>query len=379
MGAEQSSQLSMLEGLQVSRVHHGSPAFESGLVPFFDFIVQVDTVALDGDNYSFFYDYVKKNENKPIKLRVFNLRCRNERECIVTPRDWSGNRANGILGFNVSWESADKAIESTWHITHVAPNSPAHKADLMATRDFLLGMQMPADFSTMTVFKDSSEFHTRLEEWRMVQEAIAIQKPGSKGSLLLLAFDSMANQIKEIIVEISSPHESLGLEVANGYLHVVPPTPGSHAIPRLTRCVVTRPANSAPAPPAAATPDQVAAAAPQAAAPAIPALPPAMAPPSFPQPPASQHQQQQQQPPLGLVATGFAGPVPAAQQQHQLIPPALPTLPTFPAPLPPPVVGAPPPFRVGVGAPYASPPPSLPPMPSALPPFPSMQQQPHHH
>lgn len=239
MGQE-SSTLSSFEGLQISRVQHASPAFEAGLIPYFDFIVGVDTVELDGDNYSFFYEYVRKSENKAIKLRVFNIRIRMEREVSLTPRDWSGDRRNGLMGFNVSWESAEKAIESTWHITHVTHNSPAHRAELMATRDYLLGMQLPADFATMTVFKDSSEFHTRLEEWRMVQEAIAVQKPGVKGNLLMLIFDSIANEVKEIIIETSSPDESLGIEVANGYLHVVPPTPGSLSLPRLTRCVVTK-------------------------------------------------------------------------------------------------------------------------------------------
>lgn len=240
MGQE-SSTLSSFEGLQLSRVQHASPAFEAGLVPYFDFIVGVDTVSLDADNYSFFYEYVKKSENKPLKLRVFNIRNRVEREVTVTPRDWSGDRKNGLMGFNVSWESAEKAIESTWHITNVQSASPAARADLMATRDYLLGMQLPADNHTMTVFKDSSEFHTRLEEWRMVQEAIAIQKPDSKCNLLLIVFDSIANEVKEIVVETSAPNESLGIEVANGYLHVVPPTPGSTSLPRLTRCVVTNP------------------------------------------------------------------------------------------------------------------------------------------
>jgi hypothetical protein len=275
MGGSEST-LAGLEGFQVVRVTNNSPAHVAGFVPFFDFITAVDKLHLDRENPSFFFDYVRRNKDKAITCQVFNLRCRGARDLTLVPTDsWGGV---GLLGCNVCWETADAALESTWHIVDVVPRSPAFKADLMAHRDYILGMQPAHDGAAITTFRDGSDFHSRVEEWRA---RMAVAPRNAPRTLLLMVFDSVDNSVKEVLVDMAGAH-SLGIDVANGYLHVVPATPNSDRIPMVSRFVV-----SAASQQAAAQPDFAAAAPRTQQQPADTAAPPPEAAdvPNFPSPP----------------------------------------------------------------------------------------------
>lgn len=231
MGASEST-LAGLEGYQIVRVIGKSPAHNAGLVPFFDFITAVDKLALDRDDPAFFFDYVRRNKDRAITCQVFNLRVRATRDVTVVPSDcWGGV---GLLGCNVCWESADNALESTYHIVEVARDSPAYHADLMAHRDYIIGMQPAGDGSTITTFRDGNDFHSRVEEWRA---RMAVAPRGTARTLLLMAFDSVDHSIKEVLLDMSASN-SIGVDVASGYLHVVPPTPNSDKLPIVVRTVV---------------------------------------------------------------------------------------------------------------------------------------------
>jgi hypothetical protein len=232
MGGSEST-LAGLEGYQIVRVINNSPAHVGGLVAFFDFITAVDKLSLDRDNPSFFFDYVRRNQDKAVTLQVFNLRVRASRDVTVVPSNsWGGV---GLLGVNVCWESAEAALESTWHIVDVAPDSPAYRADLMSHRDYILGMQPATDGTTITTFRDGSDFHGRVEEWRA---RMAVANRSASRTLLIMIFDSVDNAVKEVLLDMSSSN-SIGVDVANGYLHVVPPTPNSDKLPVMKRFVVT--------------------------------------------------------------------------------------------------------------------------------------------
>lgn len=259
MGASESSPVSGVSGFQVVRVLPNSPAHFAGLAPWFDFIVAVDNLAIDPENTNFFFDYVRRNKYKPIVFRTMNLRLRAFRELLITPTDsWGGV---GLLGCNVNWESVEKALESTWHIVDVKQNSPAFRADLMSNRDYILGMQVAHDSGALTLLSDPNDFHSRMDEWH----GLRATRPNFGQTLVLLIFDAVDNSVKEVDVDMRG-ESSLGADLANGYLHVVPPdASGTGKAPVVTRFYVAAPSapvvaqlpdaqqSSVPPPPAAAS------------------------------------------------------------------------------------------------------------------------------
>jgi hypothetical protein len=225
MGGSEST-LTNIEGYQVARVLANSPAHVAGLLPYFDIIIGMDGMPLDRDHKTQFQSYVTKNLEKDITLSVYNLRIRALRDVVVTPTtNWGGV---GVLGCSLNWETAERCIENTWHIVEVFQGSPAAASDLVPIRDYLLGMQT-AEEETITMFSDTDDFQDRLSKWKNARSA------GSPNStLLLLIFDSVNNAIKEVVVEMGN-HLSLGVDVANGYLHVIPPTQGTTQLPQMKK------------------------------------------------------------------------------------------------------------------------------------------------
>lgn len=323
MGGSEST-LGGVEGYQVARVLVNSPAHRAGLLPYFDVIVAVDGIALDREHKTQFQQYVTKSLHKEITLAVFNLRCRSVRDVLVSPSDaWGGV---GVLGCSLNWDTADRMVENTWHLVDVAAGSPAAAADLVPGRDYLLGMQTPED-ETITMFSDADDFQDRLARWKALR---ASGTPGLATSLLLLVFDSVNNAIKEECVTMGA-QLSLGVDVANGYLHVIAPTLGSSALPVVKKFYVGA------APPPAEPQSSRAPAIPEHAAAVAAPEPAAAAPvPAFPSPPAT------------AAAPVAAAPVAAAPAV------AASAVPHAPHPAP---VATPPPAASGVAAhpPYAVP------------------------
>lgn len=231
MGNHEST-LSGIQGFQISRVLPNSPAHLCGLVPFFDIITAVDRTVLLDEVPEFFKLYVKQKKGQEITLTVYNLRIRAYREIPFVPTDeWGGQ---GLLGCSIDWSSsADGCLESTWHIVDILPQTAAASADLVPQRDYIIGMQAP-DEQVVTMLRRPDDFHSRLDTWRSLR---ATNTPGIPPSLLLLIFDSIDNAVKEVLVEMGSC-TSIGVDVANGYLHLVPATPGSTKLPVLRKFFV---------------------------------------------------------------------------------------------------------------------------------------------
>lgn len=252
MGGSEST-LGSVEGYEVARVLINSPAHHAGLIPYFDVVVAVDGMALDREHKTQFQQYITKNLRKEITLSVFNLRCRSVRDVVVTPNDnWGGV---GVLGCSLNWDTADRMVENTWHLVDVVSGSPAAAADLVPGRDYLLGMQTPED-ETITMFSDADDFQDRLARWKALRST---GTPNLPNTLLLLVFDSVNNAVKEECVDMGA-HLSLGVDVANGYLHVVPPMPGSTQLPVVKKFFVPT-ASPTPAREATARPPAASAAA----------------------------------------------------------------------------------------------------------------------
>lgn len=232
------SQLAAVEGFQVARVVPRSPAHLAGLVPFFDLITAVDHRPLSGEAHDFFKSYLQKSNDTTVTLTVFNLRVRGYRDVPLTPTlSWGGP---GLLGCTIEWTSAERCLQNTWHVLDVFDNSPGSRCpEVVPQRSYILGMQLPNE-EMLTLLRDEHDFHSRMDQWRQVQahhsqvhhsvptEAI------SQVSILFLMYDEKENAVKEVVLLMSEQDStsgqwrvatSVGLDVANGYLHVIPPSP----------------------------------------------------------------------------------------------------------------------------------------------------------
>ena len=202
------------------------------------------------------------------------------RDVVVVPTsDWGGR---GVLGCNVAWETAEHAMENTWRIVQVDQGSAAARlgssADsnaggggyggLMAQRDHIIGAQTyPHSADSISLFKDSNDFHQRVEAWREYVQTHTYSG-GNHPGILLLIYDAVDNAVKEIYMNTFQQHNgeydlSLGLDVANGFLHQIPSLSARDggSLPMVKRFVVineaTHNANSGPSPAAAVMPASV--------------------------------------------------------------------------------------------------------------------------
>lgn len=242
------STLATIQGFQIARVLPNSPAHIAGLIPYFDIITAIDHLPLSTEGSDFFKSYIKKSVGKAVILTIFNLRIRAYRDVPLTPTDnWGGV---GLLGCSIDWTSADRCIQNTWHIVDISSESPAiHNSDFMQQRDYIIGMQ-PADEQVITMLKDEQDFSQRLEAWRILRTR---QPNQTAGTLLFLLFDSVDNAVKEVLLDMRGKH-TLGFDVANGYLHVIPATPGVTKLPVVKKFVVSeRPNHAAEALPEASS------------------------------------------------------------------------------------------------------------------------------
>mmetsp|Transcript_25147 Transcript_25147/g.39729 ORF Transcript_25147/g.39729 Transcript_25147/m.39729 type:complete len:559 (-) Transcript_25147:161-1837(-) len=242
-------------GYQIGRVVPNSPAHKAGLVPFFDFIQDVDGNPIEQRQSTFFREYLLKAVGRQIILKVFNGKTRVHRELPLTPNNnWGGQ---GLLGCSINWEDIEKAMTFGWHILDVQPNSNAQKAGLTGYRDYFVGMQAVqahgaknAQEVFVTMFQDTGDFHQRLHS-RME----AAQTPGHpqyrNHSILFLVYDSVANDLREVICDFP-----LGCDIGNGYLHSIPIQKGDNRLPTIRSFYSGGQGNVPATPPQHAAPPQ---------------------------------------------------------------------------------------------------------------------------
>uniref|UniRef100_A0A3Q3FZ62 PDZ GRASP-type domain-containing protein n=1 Tax=Labrus bergylta TaxID=56723 RepID=A0A3Q3FZ62_9LABR len=195
MGLPQSSFLSdggTSCGYHVHGIQEDSPAFKSGLEPFFDFILSIGNTRLSKES-DLLKDLLKANVEKAVKLEVYNSKTQRVRELEVTPSNmWGGQ---GLLGASVRFCSFEGANENVWHVLDVESSSPAALAGLMAHSDFIVGADQ--------VLQDSEDFFSLIE----ANEG----KP-----LKLLVYNTHTEHCREVVV---TPNGAWGGEGRNPPFH----------------------------------------------------------------------------------------------------------------------------------------------------------------
>lgn len=223
--------LAGVEGFQVVRLLPYSPAHKAGLVPYFDIITSLDHVLLETEGkpaLQFFKSYVANHRDQPVCFTVFNLHIRAYRDVYCVPSDaWGGG---GLLGCSIEWSRAETCPERCVHVVDVLDGSPAaHSGELKANRDYIIGMQT-AQEPLISLIKNEGDFYSRIEGWheeqrwtlerrqRFPSEAVDVPH-----ILLFLVYNSEANTVKEVAVEMGThPEAALGMSVATGLLHIIP-------------------------------------------------------------------------------------------------------------------------------------------------------------
>ncbi|CAE6520985.1 unnamed protein product [Rhizoctonia solani] len=147
MGASNStSNAPPRRALHVLRVAPGSPAANTDISPFFDFLVGIkglETVDLDLASLE---RVVEGREGRELELIVWSSKVFKMRIIKLTPtRKWSlslpppPDAKPSLLGLSMRLCSPEQALENVWHILDVHEGSPAESAGLVPYGDYIIG------------------------------------------------------------------------------------------------------------------------------------------------------------------------------------------------------------------------------------------------
>ncbi|KAF8526105.1 GRASP55/65 PDZ-like domain-containing protein [Gautieria morchelliformis] len=150
MGAGQSQPTDRqpARGLHILRVTPASPASQTDLEAFFDFVVGLEGSPFSSDiDASELERIVESNENKQLNLLVWSSKTQQTRLVSVTPsRIWSSKDDNGasssqpsLLGLSMRLCEPEFALDHVWHVLDVLEGSPAESAGLVPYGDWIVG------------------------------------------------------------------------------------------------------------------------------------------------------------------------------------------------------------------------------------------------
>ncbi|KIM63337.1 hypothetical protein SCLCIDRAFT_1214225 [Scleroderma citrinum Foug A] len=159
MGAGQSTnaQAPTTYALHILRVTPGSPASQTSIEPFFDFIVGFngkDSFSGDTDlDTAELERIVEEHEDKALDLLVWSGKTRETRVIPIIPsRGWalaqqavatpdeSGIPAQpSLLGLSMRMCEFEAAVDNVWHVLEVLEGSPAESAGLVPYGDWIIG------------------------------------------------------------------------------------------------------------------------------------------------------------------------------------------------------------------------------------------------
>ncbi|SCV74528.1 BQ2448_7557 [Microbotryum intermedium] len=141
----------------VLRVAERSPADESGIEPFFDFVVGVNGRPL-GDDIDLLMRMSKQFEERQISLQIYSTKRKELRDVPIVPsRAWSStlNKSGGqnsnddgggesgeggasLLGLSLRLCDPQHALDQVWHVLEILEGSPAQSAGLVPFGDWII-------------------------------------------------------------------------------------------------------------------------------------------------------------------------------------------------------------------------------------------------
>ncbi|KAH8104843.1 GRASP55/65 PDZ-like domain-containing protein [Cristinia sonorae] len=230
MGAGQSTASQIPpRGLHVLRVTPLSPASETTIEPFFDFVIgfQGDTSNPSNAgmiNAEELEKIVEKHEGRPLNLFVWNSKNQNTRVVPIVPsRAWSmphldfseaqgqesdPDRKPSLLGLSMRMCAPETSMDNVWHVLDVLEGSPAESAGLVPYGDWIIGW-------SGGVLSVESDFYEVVEAH--------VEKP-----LRVYVYSYDFDNIREVVL-VPNRHWGgeglLGCVFGFGLLHRIPPLP----------------------------------------------------------------------------------------------------------------------------------------------------------
>ncbi|KAI9573543.1 GRASP55/65 PDZ-like domain-containing protein [Boletus coccyginus] len=228
MGASQStsSQTQTSHALHVLRVTPSSPASQTSIEPFFDFIVGYNDI----DSFSARTELdateleriVEEHEGSVLNLLVWSSKTRDTRVVPIVPsRGWAlAQQANipledsgfspqpSLLGLSMRMCEFESAADNVWHVLEVMEGSPAESAGLVPYGDWIIGWSGGV-LSAENDFYDVVEAH--------------VDKP-----LQVYVYSYDFDNLREVVL-VPNRHWGgeglLGCIFGFGYLHRIPSQP----------------------------------------------------------------------------------------------------------------------------------------------------------
>ncbi|RPD62815.1 hypothetical protein L226DRAFT_458135 [Lentinus tigrinus ALCF2SS1-7] len=226
MGAGQSTaSQTPPRALHVLRVTPSSPASQTTIEPYFDFVVGYKGESFASNNTvdaSELERIVESHEGRTLNLLVWNSKSQDTRVVPIVPsRDWSSPHANipdpqepeaerkpSLLGLSMRMCEPEFAMDNVWHVLDVLEGSPAESAGLVPYGDWIIGWSGGV-LSAEGDFYDVVEAH--------------IEKP-----LRVYVYSYDFDTIREVVL-IPNRHWGgeglLGCVFGFGLLHRIPPLP----------------------------------------------------------------------------------------------------------------------------------------------------------
>ncbi|KAF9241136.1 GRASP55/65 PDZ-like domain-containing protein [Melanogaster broomeanus] len=231
MGAGQStqSQVQTSHALHVLRVTPASPASQTSIEPFFDFIVGYNDV----DSFSAHNELdaaeleriVEEHEERILNLIVWSSKTRESRVVPIVPsRAWAVAQQaalplenSGIppqpslLGLSMRMCEFESAAENVWHVLEVTEGSPAESAGLVPYGDWIIGW-------SGGVLTGENDFYDVVEAH--------IDKP-----LRVYVYSYDFDNLREVLLVPNRHWDGeglLGCVFGFGYLHRIPPRSTDH-------------------------------------------------------------------------------------------------------------------------------------------------------
>jgi len=224
MGAGQSSASKVpSRALHVLRVTPSSPASQTNIEPYFDFVVgfKDEHLTSDGIDAQELERIVENHEGRPLDLLVWNSKSQATRVVPIFPsREWSlphqqpdpkepdSERKPSLLGLSMRVCEPEFAVENVWHVLDVLEGSPAESAGLVPYGDWIIGW-------SGGILSAEGDFYEVVEAH--------IEKP-----LRVYVYSYDFDNIREVVL-VPNRHWGgeglLGCVFGFGLLHRIPPIP----------------------------------------------------------------------------------------------------------------------------------------------------------
>ena len=200
MGASESNPETT--GWRILEVIPDGPCWDKGLCVYFDFIVGINGVRLNTSSEEF-WDIIRSKQDIEIVLTVFNYKTRLKRDILMTPNNnWKGD---GLLGLVIVKDDFTLCDQQCIRVLTVDKSSPADKAGLIPSTDYILGTPINA-FTTFNLFRETISDY--------------IDQP-----LPIYVYNAAQATVRLVEIKPSSAWHGdgvLGCQVGDGYLHHIP-------------------------------------------------------------------------------------------------------------------------------------------------------------